>query len=77
MLSGATGVFAEPAAAAAVAGYLECARRGEIAEGESVVLLITGSGLKDPDAVSELIDLRPPVPPAPEEVERALANRLP
>lgn len=41
------GVFAEPAAAAAVAGVAEAVRRGVIHSGASVVAMITGNGLKD------------------------------
>jgi len=42
-----TGVFAEPAAAAAVAGVAEARRRGMIGASASVLAMITGSGLKD------------------------------
>ena len=42
-----TGVFAEPAAAAAVAGVAEARRRGVLDERASVVVMITGNGLKD------------------------------
>lgn len=52
-LSGATGLFAEPAAAAVYAGYEKI--RAELPENARIVLLITGSGLKDIDsAVKEL-----------------------
>ncbi len=44
---GAAAIFAEPAAAAAYAGLEVAARRGLVAPGEKVVLLSTGSGLKD------------------------------
>ncbi len=40
-------VFAEPAAAAAFAGFLKAAREGRVAPEERVVVLVTGSGLKD------------------------------
>jgi threonine synthase len=43
----AEGVFAEPAAAAAVAGLRKAAAQGRLGGGETVVALITGSGLKD------------------------------
>jgi threonine synthase len=42
-----TGVFAEPAAAATLAGLRQAQREGIIDAGERIVLLITGSGLKD------------------------------
>ena len=41
------GVFGEPAAAASVAGAKLAAERGIIGPGETVVAVITGSGLKD------------------------------
>jgi threonine synthase len=59
------GVFAEPASAAAVAGFLKCAdpsRRcghcpfAELPENSTVVLTLTGHGLKDVGAV---LDRRP------------------
>lgn len=45
LLASATGIFAEPAAAAALAGYLATEQR--IPPQSQVVLLITGHGLKD------------------------------
>lgn len=41
------GVFAEPAAAAAFAGLEKAVREGQIGEEETVVVMITGNGLKD------------------------------
>jgi len=43
------GVFAEPASGAAVAGLLKMAAGGLDLRGRTVVCIITGSGLKDPD----------------------------
>jgi threonine synthase len=42
-----TGVFAEPAAAASFAGLEQARLEGAVASDERIVLLITGSGLKD------------------------------
>jgi threonine synthase len=42
-----TGVFAEPAAAAAYAGLAKLVTQGQIDPEERIVLMITGSGLKD------------------------------
>jgi threonine synthase len=47
LLARETAVFCEPAAGAAVAGLLKAARAGEIGADESVVVVITGNGLKD------------------------------
>jgi threonine synthase len=42
-----TGIFAEPAAAAAYAGFRLLAEQGRLSKSERVVVMITGSGLKD------------------------------
>lgn len=44
------GIFCEPASAASVAGLLKLARGGMRFDGRKIVCVITGSGLKDPDA---------------------------
>jgi threonine synthase len=44
-LASTTGLFAEPAASAALAGFLKV--RGELLRTATVVLLVTGNGLKD------------------------------
>lgn len=49
-LIAAEGVFAEPGSAASVAGFLKLAREGQIQAGETVVCVLTGNGLKDPDS---------------------------
>ncbi len=41
------GVFAEPAAAAGVAGLAKAARAGQLRKNERVTVIITGNGLKD------------------------------
>jgi threonine synthase len=46
-LAGKHGVFAEPAAAAALAGVVAAVNEGTIKSNESVLAMITGSGLKD------------------------------
>ena len=53
------GIFGEPASAACVAGLLKMAREGLSLAGQTVVCVITGSGLKDPEtAMSAEPDLR-------------------
>ncbi|MGD0116165.1 MAG: threonine synthase [Dehalococcoidia bacterium] len=52
------GVFCEPASAACVAGLLKVAGEGMDLRGQTVVCIITGSGLKDPDtAMKAKVDL--------------------
>jgi threonine synthase len=48
LLAGRTGIFAEPAGVAALAGLRKMAREGKINRKDRVVVLISGSGLKDP-----------------------------
>lgn len=54
LLARTTGVFAEPAAAASIAGLGKL--RGRIGPGERVVALVTGHGLKDVDAAMKGLD---------------------
>ena len=62
-LARATGVFAEPAAAASLAGLLAALDRGLVDRDEQVVLLVTGTGLKDIDAAARTARLPVAVPP--------------
>jgi len=48
ILSAEVGIFVEPASAIGVAGLLERAEAGLIPAGASVVITVTGHGLKDP-----------------------------
>jgi threonine synthase len=43
------GLFAEPASAASVAGLLKLSAEGELPRGATVVCILTGHGLKDPE----------------------------
>ena len=47
VLARGSGVFAEPAAAAAYAGLIKAVGAGQVDPAEHVVVLATGSGLKD------------------------------
>ena len=49
LLASTEGVFAEPASCASVAGMLKMAAQGRLRQGDTVVLVLTGNGLKDPD----------------------------
>jgi threonine synthase len=46
------GVFCEPASAAGVAGVAHLAREGRVGASETVVCVLTGHGLKDPDILA-------------------------
>ena len=49
LLASGEGVFAEPASCASVAGVLKLAKNGFFKEGQRIVCVLTGNGLKDPD----------------------------
>lgn len=72
-LASACGVFAEPAAAAALAGLRAALGNGVVDTSESVALLITGNGLKDVPAAGRAVERPDPVRPDLESVARALA----
>ena len=50
ILARTEGVFAEPASAASVAGLIKSHKAGLIQEGSTIVCVLTGNGLKDPDS---------------------------
>jgi threonine synthase len=57
------GVFCEPASAAGVAGVRRLAAERRIGRDEVVVCVLTGHGLKDPDAVQAVEGSLTPIPP--------------
>jgi threonine synthase len=61
MLAHEEGVFCEPASAAAVAGLIKLASEDRAPEG-TVVSVLTGHGLKDPDVILGRVQLPDPVP---------------
>jgi threonine synthase len=50
------GIFCEPASAASVAGVRKLAAAGLIDPGATIVAVLTGLGLKDPDTAGTLVD---------------------
>jgi len=73
-LPSTTGLFAEPSAAASLAGLRKMLAEGRIDPGETIVLLITGSGLKDTATAARLTAEPPLVEPRLEDLERALSR---
>lgn len=69
------GVFAEPAAAAAYAGLIRAVERGLVGAEEQVVVLATGSGLKDVASVMKATGQPLTVAPDLRDVRRALGTR--
>lgn len=58
-----TGVFAEPAGAAVLAGLHAALEQGMVDRDERVVLLVTGTGLKDVPAASRAVERPTPIAP--------------
>jgi threonine synthase len=56
------GIFCEPASAAGVAGVRRLVREGRIGADEVVVCVLTGHGLKDPDAIQGEEGTLTPIP---------------
>jgi len=56
LLAGREGVFAEPASAASLAGVIKSINNSRIKKGSSVVCVLTGNGLKDPDNAIKIIE---------------------
>jgi threonine synthase len=73
-LAGLTGVFAEPAAAASFAGAQRAVESGLIELEESVVLLITGNGLKDVKQAQQSVAGGLRVKPNLESIRKTLRN---
>jgi len=69
-----TGVFAEPAAAAALAGLESALAESLVDRDERVVLMITGSGLKDIAAAARALEMPEAIEPSLKAVEKALRN---
>ena len=67
MLASKEGIFVEPASAVSIAGVLMLYQQGFFKDGDTVVCIVTGHGLKDPDrAIAEAP--KPRVVPADEDV---------
>ncbi|MYL33747.1 threonine synthase [Pontibacillus yanchengensis] len=57
------GIFAEPASCASIAGLWKALRSNKISKGSSVVCVLTGNGLKDPQTAIDTSTLKPEVLP--------------
>ena len=66
------GLFAEPASAASVAGLLKVTASGSIPKGSTVVCILTGHGLKDPEWAITGASSPPVVPVDPQAVATEL-----
>ena len=71
MLAREEGIFMEPASAATLAGLIKCVKAGRFEPGATVVLTLTGHGLKDPDTALESASRPTTVPP---QIDAVLAQ---
>ncbi|KAB8131805.1 threonine synthase [Gracilibacillus oryzae] len=62
------GVFAEPASCASIAGLLKKLEEGKVEKGSTVVTVLTGNGLKDPNTAIDYSEVKPTVLPNEEDV---------
>jgi threonine synthase len=69
---GPQGIFAEPAGAAAYAGLVRAVGQGTVKGGDPVLVLNTGSGLKDVRAAMQAAKEAPVIEPTLEAVKRLL-----
>jgi threonine synthase len=74
LLAQEEGIFVEPASAAPVAGVLRRAREGRIPDGAVIACVLTGHGLKDPEAVLRTERRPEPVPATIEAIERVIGE---
>jgi len=71
-LARTTGVFAEPAGAAALAGLHAALDEGLVDRDERIVLLVTGTGLKDVPAAARAVERPRTIPPSIDAVAEVL-----
>ncbi|GGI41976.1 threonine synthase [Mammaliicoccus stepanovicii] len=67
------GVFSEPASNASIAGLLKLHEQGQLKPNQTVVAILTGNGLKDPDTAISLLDS--PITPL-ENDEQAIVDYI-
>lgn len=72
ILSRNTGLFAEPAAATAMAGMLSYMNNEKLVKDSNNVVLLTGSGLKDLKAVADSINIPKAISPSIAELQKLL-----
>lgn len=73
LLAKTEGVFAEPASSASVAGVIKDVKSGKIQAGSTVVAVLTGNGLKDPNTAIDASAIQPVVLP---NDKQAVVNHL-
>ncbi len=72
LIASTEGVFCEPGSAASLAGAVMRAEAGDFTVGETVVCILTGHGLKDPDTAVAGMPVPPTVEPTTAALEKAI-----
>lgn len=75
-LSETTGIFAEPAAAAAFAGFIAATDQGIFEPDDKVMVLITGTGLKDIPSAQQMLKPVTPIAGEISEIENYIQREL-
>jgi len=76
-LARSEGLFVEPASAASVAGLKKLIEKGDVSATESVVCVLTGHGLKDPEIISKYYEKPVETENDVKSVERQLQKLFP
>jgi len=71
LLASLEGLFAEPSGAAGLAGLIKALDEGRVDRDETIVVLVTGHGLKDPDIIRKTAGDAPSINPTIEDLEEA------
>jgi len=72
LLAKREGIFAEPSGAASLAGLIALIKRGRVESSETVVVEITGGGLKDTNLTTQALPNVPTINPSLKEFEEIL-----
>ncbi|NDI34017.1 threonine synthase [Chengkuizengella sediminis] len=75
-LAGKEGVFCEPASAASVAGVMKLHKQGYFSKDETVVCVLTGNGLKDPNTAIDSVNAQPLIVSDTEEAVMEAISKL-
>ncbi|ALC82248.1 MULTISPECIES: threonine synthase [Bacillus] len=68
LISREEGIFAEPGSCASIAGVIKQLKTGEIKKGSTVVCVLTGNGLKDPNTAIDVSEIKPTKLPKDEDI---------
>ena len=74
LLARTEGIFTETAGGVTVAAAKKLIERGAIPRDESIVLCITGNGLKTPDSLHDRLSVHVKIRPSLSAFDRALAD---